>query len=130
MTPERLAKQKAVVANLVRAAPGKTALLCIVEQTSPAPRGEHPTRSAKRITDHGLDLACIACVIEGSGFQSAIARCVLSLMSLMILRRQAPIAFVESVAKAAAWMLQYSPFGSVPELVETVERMRAEIPAA
>jgi hypothetical protein len=58
--------------------------------------------SLKMVTDLGEQLACVACVIEGSGFRAATVRSVLAGMALLLGNNKPAVKFMPDVMSAAA----------------------------
>lgn len=122
----RFALQAAGVEEVVSRHPGRAAFVCIVEPTCAPPDDVHRKRSVALIDEQGERLACIAAVIEGSGFKAAIARSILS--SMAILRRsRVPHRVFADVATASTWVATKVEVAA-GELDATVESWRSELP--
>jgi hypothetical protein len=116
--------QRARLATAVLANPGRQLFLCVVSTSAPPPEQALRDASAKMITTHGTKLAACACVIEGSGFKSAITRTVLAGIGLLI-RTPSPIHFFESVTTASVWLEKRAARGRFTSLPDELQLTRA-----
>jgi hypothetical protein len=82
---------------------GKSAFVCVVEPTSEPPDEDIRKASSAMISSHEKNLKCVALVIEGTGFRSAITRTVLSGI-VMLIRTPAPIKFFDTPKSACLWV--------------------------
>jgi hypothetical protein len=101
--------------------------ICIIESSAEPPDDEIRRASARMVTSQGTKLKRVACVIEGSGFQAAITRSVLSGI-LRFIRTPSPIKLFASAPVAAAWMEVGTNPGPLPELEQHIEALRKRLP--
>jgi hypothetical protein len=118
--------QKAALDECVQRRPGKTAFMCVVEPTSEPPDEDVRKASSKMIADHGKDLRCTACVIEGAGFRGAITRSVLSGIVFLV-RTPTPLKMFESVDSASRWIQTEMPDTAGAALASQVEYVRRKL---
>jgi hypothetical protein len=114
--------QKKALDAVVSKNPGKSAFICVVESTSEPPDDDIRKASSLMVTAHEKNLKCVALVIEGSGFRSAITRTVLSGM-VMIARTPSPIRFFDTPTSACAWVGTQLPEPR-EQLIEEIEALR------
>jgi hypothetical protein len=101
---------------------GKSAFVCVVEPTSEPPDEDLRKAASAMISSHEKNLKCVALVIEGTGFRSAITRTVLSGIVMMI-RTPAPIKFFDTPKSACLWVGTQLP--AVRDgLIEEIEALR------
>lgn len=105
--------------------PGRQLFLCVVEGKVDPPDQDVRDASAKMINSHGRNLAGCACVIEGSGFRSALTRTVLTGIALVV-KTPAPFRFFESTKTACDWLEVRSGVGRLDGLATQVELARAQ----
>lgn len=123
---ERFEKQADAVADLTRRFAGKSAFICIVEPTCAPPDEVLRKRSIKLINDHDHALACVAGVIEGTGFRAAITRSVFAGIARFF-RNRAPHGFFGDVPKTAAWVAQHVEVDA-ELLTGAIEAWRSRLP--
>lgn len=116
--------QRAHLAATVAREPGRAAFVCVVSQRADPPDQEVRDASSKMIASHGRKLTGCACVIEGSGFRSAITRTVLSGIMLVV-RSPVPYLFCESVTAACRWLESRGARDRLPDLADGIEQARA-----
>lgn len=114
--------QKRCLAEVVAKNKGKAAFVCVVEPSSEPPDDDIRKAASKMITDHDKNLRCLALVIEGTGFRSAITRTVLSGM-LLLIRTPSPIKFFDIPKSACVWVSTLVPTQR-DALVEEIETLR------
>jgi hypothetical protein len=102
---------------------GRAAFLCIVEPTSEPPDDDIRKASSLMVSSHEKDLKCVALVIEGTGFRSAITRTVLSGI-VMLIRTPAPIKFFDIPKSACIWVGTQLP-AARDGLLEEIEALRS-----
>jgi hypothetical protein len=115
--------QRKCLDDVVAKNTGKAAFLCIVEPTSEPPEDDIRKAASKMISDHDENLKCVAVVIEGTGFRSAITRTVLSGI-LLLVRTPAPIKFFDISKSACAWVGTHVP-AARNGLLEEIEALRS-----
>jgi hypothetical protein len=118
--------QKAALDECVKRRPGEAAFMCVIEATSEPPDDEVRKASSKMIADHGKDLKCTACVIEGAGFRGAITRSVLSGIVFLV-RNPSPLKMFESVEAASRWIQGQIPSASSATLATQIEQARRRL---
>jgi hypothetical protein len=123
-TPELFQIQSAELASAVAHRPGHQLFLCIVEAKADPPDQPVRSASAQMISGHGRKLAGFACVIEGSGFRSALTRTVLTGITLLV-PKPAPNRFFESTSAACAWLASLAPPGKLIGLADQIAAARA-----
>lgn len=124
----RFQKQAEGVAAIAAKYPGKGAFVCVVEPTCSPPNEELRLKSITLVNRHDGELACMAGVIEGAGFEAAIARSVLSGMALLF-RSTSPRAYFSNVRAAGIWVGQHIEVDAESS-IRTVEEWRASLPPA
>lgn len=123
---ERFEKQAAAVASITQRFAGKSAFVCIVEATCAPPDDVLRKRSIKLVNDHDHALACVAGVIEGSGFRAAITRSVMAGIA-RFLRNRAPHSFFSDVPGTAAWVAGHVDVDA-QQLASAIETWRMQLP--
>jgi hypothetical protein len=123
----RFEMQAGALAVVTGKHPGKSAFVCIVEATCAAPDEDLRKRSVALVKQHEARLACVAAVIEGTGFRAAITRSVLSGMArLLPSRGRARRGFFANVRAAGTWVSELVDVDAVSfELA--VEEWRASL---
>jgi hypothetical protein len=119
--------QKKCLDDVVAKNVGKAAFVCVVEPTSEPPDDDIRKAAAQMVSSHEKDLKCVALVIEGTGFRSAITRTVLSGI-VMLIRTPAPIKFFDTPKSACMWLGSQLP-NARDGLVEEIEVLRALLDA-
>jgi hypothetical protein len=117
--------QKKCLDDVVAKNVGKAAFLCVVEPTSEPPDDDIRRAAALMVSSHEKDLKCVALVIEGTGFRSAITRTVLSGI-VMLIRTPAPIKFFDTPKSACMWIGSQLPTAR-DGLLEEVEALRGHL---
>lgn len=102
-TPALFEIQRAHLAAAVARYPTRAKFMCVVSRHADPPDQEVRDASSKMIASHAGNLAGCACVIEGSGFRSALTRTVLTGI-LFVIRSPVPYVFCESVPAACKWL--------------------------
>jgi len=125
-TLELFEVQRAELAAGVARHAGRQLFLCIVEAKADPPDQPVRSASAQMISGHGRNLAGCACVIEGSGFRSALTRTVLTGITLLV-RQPAPYRFFESTSVACGWLATRAPPGALAGLAERIAGARAQL---
>lgn len=126
-TRPRFERQVTALAAVVAAHRGNAGFMCIVEPASKPPNDELRRASASMIDAHGADLAFVAAVIEGSGFQASITRSVLTAMSLFLPRNKTKIGYFANAMDAALWGREYAALPPARTIVARVQALRAEL---
>lgn len=101
-SPQTFEVQRARLVETVASAP-RTAFLCVVGADTEPPDQAIREASAQMISSHLGKLVAVACVVEGTGFRSAITRTVLSGM-LLLLRSAPPMRVFDDTASAVPWL--------------------------
>lgn len=114
--------QRKCLGEVVAKNKGRSAFVCVVEPTSEPPDDDIRKAASKMISDHEKDLRCVAMVIEGTGFRSAITRTVLSGI-LLLIRTPSPIKFFDISKSACMWVSTQVPVPREP-LIAEVETLR------
>ncbi len=114
--------QRRCLAEVVANNKGKAGFICVVEPTSEPPDDEIRKEASQMITGHGTNLKCVALVIEGSGFRSAITRTVLSGI-LLLVRTPSPIKFFDVCKPACMWLSTQIPTAR-EGLLDEIEALR------
>jgi hypothetical protein len=122
-TRERFDAQKKCLDEVVAKNKGKAAFICVVEPTSEPPDEDVRKASSAMISAHEKNLKCVALVIEGTGFRSAITRTVLSGI-VMLIRTPSPIKYFDTPKAACLWLGTLLP-AARDGLVEEIEGLRA-----
>jgi hypothetical protein len=114
--------QKKCLDDVVARNKGKAAYVCVVEPTSEPPDDDIRKASSQMVSSHEKNLKCVALVIEGTGFRSAITRTVLSGI-VMLIRTPAPIKFFDITKSACVWVGTQLP-AARDGLLEEIESLR------
>jgi hypothetical protein len=117
--------QRTHLAATVALHPTRAAFMCVVSQRADPPEQEIRDASSKMIASHAGKLAGCACVIEGSGFRSAITRTVLTGI-IFVVRSPVPYLFCESVTAACGWLEERRTHGRLTGLIEQLDQARAD----
>lgn len=123
---DRFEKQVEGVASIAHRFPRKSAFVCIVEPTCAPPDEALRKRSISLVNDHDDTLACVAGVIEGTGFRAAIARSVLAGIALFF-RNRAPHHFFSDVPAMASWVARNVDVDAA-QLASAIAGWRASLP--
>jgi hypothetical protein len=123
-TPALFEIQRSHLAATVKGYPGRAAFMCVVSQRADPPEQEVRDASSKMIAGHAGKLTGCACVIEGSGFRSAITRTVLTGI-LFVVRSPVPYLFCESVTAACTWLEARGTRERLTGLIEQLDQARA-----
>ena len=83
--------QRAALARVVDRNPGTAGMLCIVENSAKPPGDKLRSASTDMITRHGTNLKCLGCVIEGTGFMTAVHRGALAGMVLLLRNKKTSV---------------------------------------
>jgi hypothetical protein len=129
VTPSRFKRQCDALHDVAERHPGRAALLCVVEPTTPPPEEAMRNASIELISGLGDKLSCVACVIEGTGFRAAATRNVLSGMSLRV-KHPSELMFAASVAEAAPWVVQHCDGVSSVSLTQVHRQLCRELKRA
>jgi hypothetical protein len=116
---EPFKRQRNAVDDIVQRYPRRAGFVCVAEQAAKPPDDKLRKASIEMVTSKANGLACVACVIEGSGFRAAANRSVLSGMALLVSKDIAAIKFVATVADAAPWVVKHCDGVSVASLLRT-----------
>lgn len=127
VTRPRFERQAAALAEVVAAHRGNAGFMCIVEPGSKPPNDELRRASAHMIEAHDTALACVAAVIEGSGFQAAITRSVLTAISLFLPRSKTRIGYFSNAMDAALWAREHAALPPARLIVARVQALRAAL---
>ncbi len=115
--------QKKCLDDVVARNKGNAAFVCIVESTAEPPDEDVRKASSAMITAHEHNLKCVALVIEGTGFRSAITRTVLSGI-VMLIRTPSPIKYFDTPRTASLWIGTLLPTAR-EGLVQEIEGLRS-----
>jgi hypothetical protein len=129
VTPSRFKRQRDALQEAAQRHPGRAALLCVVEPTTPPPEDAMRNASIDLIASLSDRLSCVACVIEGTGFRAADTRNVLSGMSLR-LACPPEVLFAATVAEAAPWVVQRCDGVSCVSLTQAHQQLCRELKRA
>jgi hypothetical protein len=124
-TPALFEIQRAHLANAVARHPTRATFMCVVSRHADPPDQEVRDASSKMIASHVGNLAGCACVIEGSGFRSALTRTVLTSI-LFVIRSPVPYVFCESVLAACKWLEARGARERLSGLIEQLDQARAQ----
>ena len=125
VTKEPFDWQRAALAEVVKLHPGRAGFLCVIEPNAKPPTDELRRASTQMVLGHGERLKCVALVIEGQGFTSAIHRGVLAGMALLLRNRKAEMAIFATVDEASRWMAQFNSRPHGDELLSIVGQVRS-----
>ncbi|HWL89624.1 MAG TPA: hypothetical protein VNO21_27665, partial [Polyangiaceae bacterium] len=127
VTRSTFERQRASLAEVVLNQTEGASFLCIIEPTCQPPDEELRRASVEMVESHGDRLRCVAVVVEGEGFRAAIARAVISAMSLLRRHRTLSVAAFSSVRAALPWMNRFTPISSVGDGVGFIEEARSRL---
>lgn len=122
----RFEKQKQGLAAVVEKNPGSAAFVFVVEPTAAPPDEQLRKASMQMIADHQERLRCVAGVIEGTGFKAAVARSVLSGITLLLGKREVPISYFAKVGEATRWVSQQVVVDPL-QLATAIEAVRSRL---
>jgi tRNA A-37 threonylcarbamoyl transferase component Bud32 len=129
VTRPRFELQSAGLAEVVRRHPEGAVFLCVIESTAEPPDDDLRQASVEMVASQQAGLKCIACVVEGVGFRSAISRLALSAMTHVFRGRTVPLGIFSQARAAATWMRARCSL-DVESLTGAVEFARANLSAA
>ncbi len=115
--------QRKCLSEVVAKNKGKAGFVCVVEPTSEPPDDDIRKAASQMITVHEKNLKCVALVIEGTGFRSAITRTVLSGI-LLLVRTPSPIKFFDVCKPACMWLSTQIP-AAREGLLDEIEALRS-----
>ncbi len=127
VTRETFDRQSAALRAVVQSHPGAAGFLCIVETGAKPPDEALRRASAQMIVDHGDQLALAAAVIEGTGFQAAVTRSVLTTITMFMRELRAKVSFFPSVNDAAPWLCARIALPDPYIVARDVEALRAHL---
>jgi len=130
VTHDTFIRQSAALRSVVELHPGTAGFLCVVEAGATPPGDQLQRASAQMIAAHGDRLALVAAVIEGSGFQAAITRSVLTTIAMIVPGLRTNVSFFSSVKAAAEWACPRIQLPEASVVVADVEALRAYLPRA
>jgi len=125
VTKEPFEWQRAALAEIVKLHPGRAGFMCVIESTAKPPQDELRRASSQMVLGHGERLKCVACVIEGEGFSTAVHRGVLAGMVLLLRNLKSAVSVFAKVDDAARWMGQFNARPHGEELASIVEQVRS-----
>lgn len=124
VTLQRFQRQRDALAEIVGRYPRRAGFVCVIEPGTPVPDESLRKASIEMIAQHGRQLACVACVIEGDGFRASITRSVLSGMQILLPKRQTSVHFLATVAEAAVLTGRLCDQATRPDLVPARNALR------
>jgi hypothetical protein len=101
----------------------RSGFLCVVADRTEPPAQPEREASAAMIASHDGKLDAVACVIEGSGFRSAISRTAISGM-ILLLRKVPPVRVFDQVELAVPWLSARLVAADFSTLAESIARAR------
>lgn len=129
VTKEPFERQRAGLAEVVKRRPDGAGFICVVERTAKPPEGDELRRaSSEMISVHGDRLKCVACVMEGEGFKTAINRGALAGMVLLLRNKKTAVSVFATVTEAAVWMGKHMGSRPKDEIVSVVDHIRSQLP--
>jgi hypothetical protein len=123
----RFDAQRDGLAEVIARHPERAGFLCVIEPTADPPNDELRRASAEMIRRSQGGLRCIACIVEGTGFRSAIARSALSGIALILGTRQVPFSVFGTVSAATTWMAPHVDMRDAAAIASAVEAVREEL---
>jgi len=121
-------RQRSTLEKVISTHAEPIGFLCVVLAHAPPPPEPMRKASVEMLNDLKARLACVAGVIEGQGFRSAITRSVLSGMAFVLSGRDFRVKFANSVEHAADFMSQFVNIGSVELFGRVVDSYRPLLP--
>lgn len=128
VTRTRFQAQRAALAAVVEQRRGGVGFLCVIEPTASPPDDELRKASAAMVKEFERSFLAIACVVEGSGFVSAVGRSALSAIALLLGSRRYPLGIHGTTRAAAAWLTESMPALDPRAIDEAVDALRASMP--
>jgi hypothetical protein len=120
--------QRSGLAEVVARNPEGAGLLCVVERTAKPPEDTLRRASSQMIAAHGERLRCVACVIEGEGFKTAINRGALAGMVLLLRNKKTAVSVFATVREALVWMSRYLEVRPMADFAANVDYIRTTFP--
>ena len=93
-------RQRAALEALTARHERRVGFVTVIANDTPPPDDEIRKASIEMITKAADRLACVACVIEGSGFRAAATRSVLSGMAMLLPKMPTELKFVANIRAA------------------------------
>jgi hypothetical protein len=124
-------RQRSGLTEVVDCHPEGAGFLCVIESTAKPPEDTELRRaSAQMIMDHGDRVKCVACVVEGNGFRSAINRGALTGMVLLQRGKLPPLNIFANVPDATSWFARHLRGHSASDLTSAVGLIRSRVSPA
>ena len=123
--------QRSGLAAVVDRHPDGAGFLCVVEETcSPMPNDELRRASGEMVASHGARLACLALVVEATGFSAAVIRGVITGMLVFVrLGSDIPVAVFSNIRDAVPWMSEFVRVDSADAFMSSLAEFRRGPPA-
>lgn len=97
---ETFIRQRAALEEISLRHPGRAGFVTVIDNDTPPPEDAFRKASIEMIAELAPRLACVACVIEGSGFRAAATRSVLAGMSMLLPKMPTQLKFVANIRAA------------------------------
>jgi serine/threonine protein kinase len=114
VTLPRFELQRSGLAEVVNRHTAGAGFMCVIEKGSlPIPDGELRRASTKMVASHGARLACVAVVIEATGFSSALIRSGITAMTFFTGTYDVvPPSIFSNTRHAINWIAEFLPIDS------------------
>jgi hypothetical protein len=124
---ERFVRQRDALTNFTSRQQGRAGFVTVIAPDAPPPEEAIRKASIEMIAALSERLACIACVIEGSGFRAAATRSVLSGMALLLPTLKTEVKFLATVAAAGTWVSTRCDDVTTAALCQAHEQLRGRL---
>lgn len=101
---ETFLRQRAALEELAARHQGRAGFVTVIANDTPPPEDALRKASIEMISNVANHLACVACVIEGTGFRAAATRSVLSGMAMLLPKMPTELKFVANIRAAASFV--------------------------
>jgi tRNA A-37 threonylcarbamoyl transferase component Bud32 len=130
VTPHRFELQRSGLADVVERRTAGIGFLCLIEETS-WPPPDHKLRRASSEMISARGIACVAVVVEATGFSAAIIRSVIAGITILT-RSQSdvPVSVFSSVRDAIVWMDNFVAIDSIDALLLSLFDIRRPMRAS
>jgi hypothetical protein len=131
VTKQRFELQRSGLAAVVDRHRDGAGFMCVVEETSwPVPNDELRRASGEMVASHGARLACLALVVEATGFSAAVIRgTITGMLPFVRLGSGIPVAVFSNIRDAVPWMTEFVRVDSADAFMSSLADIRRAPPA-
>ena len=113
--------------ELTQGRPAACGYICVIEKSSPPPKGPVRRLAIDGVSRLGKNLACTAAVVEGNDFRSTLVRAILT-GNAMVRPPAQPSKYFKNTHEMSVWIEQRVAKASADDIVHAVEMIRQRMP--